>query len=309
MRSVVDPSSIVSIRRRALLGGALAFTTVSALAQGYKPKPEPFPEGLLWRVVRKGAPDSFVFGTIHVADARVSEVPEPVADALKRARRFATELDLDGIVDPRVFELEQYRDGRKLVDLIGPEAFARVQPLLAAQNVPERVLERMKPWAALLAITKAPPRGEAVSLDQNLAAAARALKLKPMALEWVEEQIAAFDSIPPESQVALLKQELDVPGYLGEFTEPAIQAWLARSLAGLAAVNDRIAQRYPDLARHNRRLVRAVIENRTVLMKHRLTLPLRSGGVFVAVGALHLYGSRGLLAGLVADGYRLERLW
>ena len=44
-------------------------------------------------------------------------------------------------------------------------------------------------------------------------------------------------------------------------------------------------------------------------MHHRLALPLASGAVFVAVGAMHLHGPRGLLAAVAGDGYRVERVW
>jgi uncharacterized protein YbaP (TraB family) len=51
------------------------------------------------------------------------------------------------------------------------------------------------------------------------------------------------------------------------------------------------------------------VENRSVQMAHRLFLPLRRGRVFVAVGALHLYGKRGLLALLREQGYAVRRVY
>jgi uncharacterized protein YbaP (TraB family) len=44
-------------------------------------------------------------------------------------------------------------------------------------------------------------------------------------------------------------------------------------------------------------------------MAHRLFIPLRDGRLFVAVGALHLFGSNGLLSLLHAQGYRVRRLY
>jgi uncharacterized protein YbaP (TraB family) len=35
---------------------------------------------------------------------------------------------------------------------------------------------------------------------------------------------------------------------------------------------------------------------------------LRRGEAFVALGALHLYGAKGVLALLEADGYRVQRV-
>ena len=41
-------------------------------------------------------------------------------------------------------------------------------------------------------------------------------------------------------------------------------------------------------------------------MAGRLREPLRSGGVFVAVGAIHLHGPNGLLAQIRAQGYKVQ---
>jgi uncharacterized protein YbaP (TraB family) len=60
---------------------------------------------------------------------------------------------------------------------------------------------------------------------------------------------------------------------------------------------------------HYAALRRHIIEGRTALIHHRLFMPMRAGGVLVAVGALHLYGDAGLLKMLAEDGYRVTRVW
>jgi uncharacterized protein YbaP (TraB family) len=51
------------------------------------------------------------------------------------------------------------------------------------------------------------------------------------------------------------------------------------------------------------------MENRSIVMAHRLFVPLREGAAFIAVGANHLYGTRGLLALVEKQGYRVERVY
>ena len=71
----------------------------------------------------------------------------------------------------------------------------------------------------------------------------------------------------------------------------------------------RASERYPEVAEHYRVLHRRVVENRSIVMAHRLFMPLREGGNFVAVGANHLYGEEGMLALIEKQGYRVERVY
>jgi len=285
-----------------------SIAVVLALIAGAAPAhpPEPFVEGLLWRITKGGVPDSYAFGTIHLADPRIG-ITKPVADALARSRTLALEL-VDAAPDDRVFDQEQLPDGRRLQALIGDEAYARVRVELAAQDVPERVIERMKPWAAMLKLARAPVRGGNASLDHQLLAAARARGMKIAPLELVDEQIAAFDAVPLETQVALLKHALADRPALETGIEPVINAWLRGDLARLARLEPGSHDRFSDMYRHYKLLTKHIIHDRNVVMHHRLLMPLRSGRVFVAVGALHLHGEKGLLALIARDGYRLTRL-
>lgn len=300
--------------RRVLLAGAAAavamsWTRVGAfVADGAPEAATRFEQGLLWRLSRDGVSDSHVFGTIHVTDPRVAEPPAAALDALAAARSFAMELVVDQVVDDRLFELEELPDGRRLEPLIGSGAFARVRALLSGQGTPERAIERMKPWVAMMAVARTGARDASPALDRLLLAAARARRLRLLPLESLEEQVASFDTVPLATQIALLMHVLDNRDVLEGETESTIRAWLAGNLAELARFPERMDRRFPGLGAHYRELVRHLIHNRTVLMHYRLGVPLRAGRVFVAIGALHLQGAKGLLAMLESDGYRVDRV-
>ena len=269
---------------------------------------QPFSEGQLWRVSKTGIGDSFVFGTIHVADPRVSIIAKPVDDALRRSRLLAMEL-VPEASDEAVAELEQLDEGRRLEPLIGPDAFAQLRDELGAQDVPLRVIERMKPWAALLRITRVAAPPDAKNLDEALLLAARVHRLRVTSLELVDEQVAAFDTVPLATQVAMLKHALVHREALAETIEPTIEAWLRGDLAALARIPGGAGTPFPGMATHYREFDRHIIDGRTGVMHHRLFMPLREGRVFAAVGAAHLYGNKGLLAMLERDGYRVRRIW
>ncbi|HTO48587.1 MAG TPA: TraB/GumN family protein [Burkholderiales bacterium] len=288
---------------RCAVAGVLALAAAALEAQ----TPPPFVQGLLWRIAKAGVPDSFAFGTIHVADPRVT-IAQPVGDALARSRTLALELGSQ-VASDEVLELEQLQDGQRLQPLIGEDTFKRVRIELAAQDVPERLIERMKPWAAMIKVARAQPRSSEPGLDQQLLVAAHARGVKVMALEWVEEQIAAFDAVPLETQVALLKHALADHAALEAGLDATIDAWLRGDLARLAKLSAGSHDRFSEMGRHYLQLTKHIIHDRNVLMHHRLVMPLRGGRVFVAVGALHLHGEKGLLAMIARDGYRVTRLY
>jgi len=270
---------------------------------------EPFAQGLLWRLDRPGVPASWVFGTLHSNDPRVTALPVPVAHAFSKARTFAMEIYWSETEDEHFFEAMQFDDGRRLASLVGDEAYSRLRQELGSAALPEEALARTKPWAALLRIAAARGKGDGPTLDRSLFVAARERRMTMLGLEWLDEQVAAFDAIPVETQIALLRHALDHRAELEAQIEPTILAWLDRDLAGLASINRAAAGDDPDLRRHYAELTRQLVLNRSVLMAYRLFLPLKRGRVFVAVGALHLYGANGLLAQLRAQGYRLRRVY
>ena len=305
------PSSLRAVALNAVfacLGLAAIETPFPAHAQALRPESK-FTKGLLWRVSKAGAAPSYVFGTIHVADPRVLELPDPVSRALDRSKRYYMENFQGEREAMRFFEAGQFDDGRRLEPLIGAEAYAKVAEMLRQRQVPDEVIARLKPWAALANFTVTPEDYEKVTLDQRLLELARARKLRVLGLEGVEEQISVFERIPLDTQVELLKHALDHRDELAAMIEPTIRAWMNRDLAGVHLASYRVAERYPEVAGHYRVLQERIVENRSVVMAHRLFMPLREGGAFVAVGANHLYGTRGMLALIEKQGYRVERVY
>ena len=268
-----------------------------------------FSRGLLWRVSKPGIAASHVFGTIHIADPRVLLIPEPVMQALAQAKSYAMEIQINPAAEARFLEAVQFEDGRRLEPLIGAEAYAQVRTSLRLREVPEEVIARMKPWAALANLTVTPEDYAQHTLDQKLHALARGRRLRSFGLESIEEQIAVFDGIPLDTQVALLKHGLAEREHFVGLIEPTIQAWLKRDLALLDAVHGRTITRFPQMAEHYRALTRHIVDNRSVVMAHRLYMPLREGRVFVAIGVDHLYGEKGVLRLLQKQGYRVTPVY
>jgi len=271
----------------------------------------PFERGLLFRLERDGVAPSYVFGTLHSADPRVTRLPQAVQRAFAQARTFAPEIQLSEREIADFFEAAQFDDGRRLSDFFDPPTLEAIRIALGAGAPPPAVLARLKPWAVLLKLAERREADTAggPTLDQVLLAQARRRRLAILGLELPDEQVAAFDAIPVASQVALVGFLLAERDALAREHDAVVAAWLDRDLAKLAALSSAPGRLRPAIVPHLAALTRHLVENRSVLMAHRLALPLRRGNVFVAVGALHLYGERGLLALLREQGYRVRRVY
>jgi hypothetical protein len=263
-------------------------------------------EGLLWQVQAGHAPPSWLFGTIHSEDPRVLRVPESVEQALASAR----ELLLEMVPDPdNLAELVREMllpDEGDLEGLLGPRLMRRTQTALIELGVAPAVARRMRPWAAVLVLSM-PRARTGVVLDLALYQRALALERPVAALESVGEQVAIFAELAERDQIALLRGSLDELQEGQRVQAELVEAYLASDLERMRRLGEQaMAGQEPRLARE---IHRRLITDRNRRMLERMRPSLDHGGAFVAVGALHLPGEDGLLAGLAGLGYRLRRIY
>ena len=261
--------------------------------------------GPLYRVERAGVAPSYLYGTLHSSDPRVTALAPPVVDALARSRRLAPELVMGEGDLPDFIAGASYDDARRLADHFDAATLDAIRAALGASAPDAATFARLKPWAVMLLLAR-PPGDERPTLDAVVIDAARRRGLTIVGLELPEEQIASFDAIPVASQVALVRWAL--AHREGADHEATVRAFVARDLPKLRALAMEGARADPPMRPHLEALLRHLVDDRSALMAHRLFLPLRDGRVFVSVGALHLDGPKGLVALLREQGYRVTRL-
>ena len=294
------PLRIAAVLALSLAFGGIAPPTASAA--------ERYEYGLLWRIEGAGVPASHVFGTVHLADARVSSLPGPVAQALDQARSLAVEARLD---PPSILLLANrmvFDDGRDLPGVAGEDLFDRAARLTAGLGLPEPMLRLFRPWAVAILLS-VPPQDPANVLD--LVLERRAVEQgKPVhALESMDEQIAVLDGLSQEDQVGLLRQAVDEYERLPRTIGRIVDAYLERDLAGIWRISQERAGAGADEQRLNEVVTRRLLNERNARMAERAEPRLREGGAFIAVGALHLYGGAGVPALLEQRGWRVTRVY
>lgn len=283
------------------------FAVLSGLAL-QSPAAERYEYGLLWRIESASVPASHVFGTVHLADARVSSLPAAVAQALDQARTLAVEARLDPAGILLLANRMVFDDGRDLPGVAGAELFDRAARLTEGLGLAEPLLRQFRPWAVAMLLS-VPPQDPSNVLD--LVLERRAVEQgKPVhPLESMDEQIAVLEGLSQEDQVALLRQAVDEYERLPRTISRVVDAYLARDLAGIWRISQERVGAGEGERRLNEVFTRRLLHERNVRMAERAEPRLREGGAFIAVGALHLYGSAGVLALLERRGWRVTRVY
>lgn len=259
----------------------------------------PYRQGLLWQVRAPNGTVSHLFGTIHLAQPEVATPSAAVRAALKGSRSFGMEVLFDEATLGAVGASVIAAPGEALTDRVEPALRDRVLALLAGYGVDAASAARLKPWAAWTTLAL-PPGQQGLPLDLVLMGEAEAAGLARFGLETLAEQTALFDQLPPADELELLRSAVCHYDQQAAERETLLRAWQGRDLAGLYAAG--VREDSPAGAR----LLERMLHARNATMAGRLLPRLAEGGVFVAVGALHLAGPDGLLARLVAAGYQVK---
>ncbi|MGH8658758.1 MAG: TraB/GumN family protein [Gammaproteobacteria bacterium] len=264
----------------------------------------PYGKGLLWKVSRGGGKPSYLFGTMHVGDAEVVELPREVSTVFQASSRLILEAELNPRDAMEFSKLMTYADGGRLNDALGEELFERTVDLLWRYGITRGSATTIKPWAAYLTLSMPPANG--IALDMVLAQRAAEQGTPVYGLESLKEQGAVLSTLPLSDQIGLLKDTVCHYQAMQQDVATMKKLYLQRDLAGLMAMADKYE--IAESARY-RRLLETLLWSRNKRMAERMQPYLDEGDSFIAIGALHLPDTKGVLAILAAKGYRVVAVY
>lgn len=272
-------------------------------------------EGLLWRVEPRAVPGapiapSFVFGTMHSSDPRVRAVADTIEPAFQSAKAFFAEARFDGEAMLTLTQRMFAGEGKSLDQVLGRELFDRIVPLMEARGLPSGFLPMLQPWVVLLSLSVPPSAAttDASSiLDLELVNRAQSAGKTLCGVETLDEQVDAIEAIPERELVAHIRAAADAAPTLDQTYAQAIELYVKQDIAGLASL-DSGAPSGAEGRRLAASLTRRLLDDRNVRMASRIADYVARGGAFVAIGAGHLAGDRGVLALLEKRGFVVERV-
>jgi hypothetical protein len=266
----------------------------------------PNANAILWRIEKQGTAPSHLFGTVHLSDPRVVEMPKKARQALDRASLVILEVaDLSpqnsALALSAAMRLAIFTDGRSLDALISPDEFAKVKSTIERAGMPGETARLLKPWIVTMLMSgtdceRKKVQGGAMVLDMRIAQIARKRGVPIVGLETIDSQLEALAGIPEDQQVQMLRASLSYAERTGDLVETTLQFYLKRNMGGVWPLQIVLAEKAGFSEASFAKFQEQLIVGRNLKMRDRALPHLAKGGAFIAVGALHLPNASGLVA-------------
>jgi len=284
-----------------------------------KAKEQPFGSGTFFKVEKDGAKPSYIMGTMHVADPRITTLSASRTQALKNADIVALEI-AEIIDDAKMATLSaqnmdkiMYLTGADLSKKLDAEQSKTVQALALEQGMPWSVASKMRPFflmanLSIPACEKARQAKGMASLDKMLGNTAKNEGTPVIGLETFVGQLKAVGDLPEEMKLKSLVDSARLGDKLPDMFETMIDMyttgetgliWATMHAMGPDGFTDE--ENRTDYAEFQR----VMIDKRNVTMADGSEPLIKKGNAFIAVGALHLPGEKGVLNILAQRGYKI----
>jgi uncharacterized protein YbaP (TraB family) len=269
---------------------------------------------ILWRIEGKQRPPSYLFGTVHLTDDRVNALSERVRAALDGASRIA--LEVSNLSQQSVAaamaalgKLVAF-DQPSLDKLLSGEEFETARSALVTMGVPSEAVAVLRPWVvtmslAMTACERTRAAAGLLPLDMRIAEHGKRRKIPVVGLETLEAQLRALAALSEGEQLQILKVTLKYYDRADDLMETMVQRYLARDLGTIWPFQIELARKAGYPADAFTAFERQMVGVRNAAMRDAALPLLKEGGVFIAVGALHLPGKQGLVTLFQNAGYTL----
>jgi uncharacterized protein YbaP (TraB family) len=274
-------------------------------------------KGLLWKLEKPGEKPSYLFGTMHMTDTRVTTLPEPARKAYDGASTIVIEttdaMDKAKMMAAMASEpgLMMFTDNTTLSSLLSPDDAAALNKGLDARGIPPATVAKMKPWilSAMMALPACEVARQSAGdpvLDIKLASDAKASGKKVEGLETAVDQLRAMASLPLEFHMKSLVETMKLGDKVNDVNETMIVLYQRGEIGMFWPLFRAVLPETADDKAGYAAFEQTMITSRNKVMAAHAAPILARGGVFIAVGAMHLPGPEGLVEDFRKAGYTVS---
>ncbi len=266
---------------------------------------------LLWKL---GAEKKTIYlmASLGYGTADMYPLPEAVMDAFTGSNVLvvANELDAGSEVasQPTIIAKGGYSDGTVLRDHVKPATWQKVLNLAKTLEVGEETLSAQRPWMAALTLKNAALKqagyDEKLSVGKNFIKAADTLK-PIVELDPLDDQVKRFEGMEDAEQEQFLLEALREADNKNEYFKSLAEAWKKGDAdsVGLAV------RRAVDTLPASQKLPEQWLTSRNEGIANKIDEMAADGRTyFVVVDAKRLVGEKGIIAELLAKGFKATQL-
>ncbi|MFT7227731.1 MAG: hypothetical protein ACI8PW_000308 [Methylophilaceae bacterium] len=256
-------------------------------------------KGLFWQVEAPNGTVSYLFGTIHTDDNRVTDFSRPILDALKAVDLFVMETQPNS--DPANFMMAE----GSLKDMLNEAEMEQVKALTDFHVMHLSQALTMKPWLLAVVFSQSKPQTP-YAQDNLLMRGAEDFNKPVKGLETSEEHFSVIDSFSLDEQLAMLRATLNMTEKqkVRDF-EKLLAVYMSGDSDKIIAVDTEITSSgLPKVLWEKMRA--KLLDDRNTLMANRAIALAQNQSIFVAVGAAHLAGENGFINMFKNRGYKLR---
>lgn len=244
-------------------------------------------------------PPSYLFGTLHLG-ADAEKVLHPVVfEKLDASAVLVVEVNAFEIDTMAALQLSMLPEGQTIKDKIKPKNWKLLVDEVGGLLMPESSLEKLKPWVLVtLLVAEMLPKTE--PMDATIHARAKKANKQIVYLETLTEQVALVERAM-DAQVLNDMLE-DLPKAQKDLNDLS-EAYKLGDLERLTQLSfDPV-----EMKKHPA-MIDLLLYARNQRWVPKLVPLFEKGAVFVAVGAAHLLGEKGVPELLRAKGFQVTRI-
>lgn len=268
-------------------------------------------QSLLWKVSGNGLKESsYLFGTHHLVPGSFLDQHPKASKYLRKSKHVVVEVELDSSELMQLSALMMDPEGGAWVERLEAREAALLDSVLQQHmgaGLAQMGVLRAAAVSTILSLALTQHHAEDLlddfkgdPIDLKIAKLARKRKKqKLIALESLREQFdILYTQEPIDSQLHTLTQMIHNIDSIGPYTRDLLESYLSQDAVRMQALLEQYAAAYGGMD--------ALLADRNDRWMQELPAIFTSGSSFVAVGALHLYGQKGLIQQLQQAGYSVE---
>lgn len=260
---------------------------------------------LLWEISGKDLKKpSYVFGTFHLMCKEDIQFSDNLLKALKSSQEVYFEMDLDDMSNTLgAMMFMNMKNGRTLKDLFTEAEYDKIQFFFKdSLRTNISLFQKMKPFFLEAFIyPKLLSCGEISGLEQELLKIAGKEMKEIRGFETIAFQAAVFDSVPYETQAKSLLNSIDSIQKNKVNFEKMLKVYQTQEIGKIEAM-------FQDEEFGMKDGLEILLDKRNLNWVEQLKTILPKKNIFMAVGAAHLVGEKGVIELLRKEGYTLRPL-